>query len=77
MAPAIQIGRMEVPLEIEAKYNEYYDGPYGQTHRWCKELTAELTGKGRPPKRMLYWYTTCPKCSKAYGHNPIVLFAEC
>ena len=25
MAPAIQVGRMEVPPAIEAKYNEYYD----------------------------------------------------
>ena len=25
MAPALQIGRMEVPAELEAKYNEYYD----------------------------------------------------
>ena len=25
MAPALQIGRMKVPSEIEAKYNEYYD----------------------------------------------------
>ena len=25
MAPALQIGRMDVPPEIEAKYNEYYD----------------------------------------------------
>ena len=25
MAPALQIGRMVVPAEIEAKYNEYYD----------------------------------------------------
>ena len=25
MAPAIQVGRMDVPTEIEAKYNEYYD----------------------------------------------------
>jgi hypothetical protein len=25
MAPALQIGRMQVPQEIEAKYNEYYD----------------------------------------------------
>ena len=25
MAPAIQVGRMEVPAAIEAKYNEYYD----------------------------------------------------
>ena len=25
MAPAIQVGRMEVPADIEAKYNEYYD----------------------------------------------------
>ena len=26
MAPALQIGRMDVPAEIESKYNEYYDG---------------------------------------------------
>ena len=25
MAPALQIGRMEVPQELEAKYNDYYD----------------------------------------------------
>ena len=25
MAPALQIGRMDVPQEVEAKYNEYYD----------------------------------------------------
>ena len=25
MAPALQLGRMKVPAEIEAKYNEYYD----------------------------------------------------
>ena len=25
MAPALQIGRMEVPPDIEAKYNDYYD----------------------------------------------------
>ena len=25
MAPALQIGRMDVPADIEAKYNEYYD----------------------------------------------------
>jgi len=25
MAPALQIGRMEVPVDIEAKYNDYYD----------------------------------------------------
>jgi hypothetical protein len=25
MAPALQIGRMEVPQRVEAKYNEYYD----------------------------------------------------
>ena len=25
MAPALQIGRMEVPADVEAKYNEYYD----------------------------------------------------
>ena len=25
MAPALQVGRMEVPEDIEAKYNEYYD----------------------------------------------------
>ena len=25
MAPALQIGRMDVPANLEAKYNEYYD----------------------------------------------------
>ena len=25
MAPALQIGRMDVPADLEAKYNDYYD----------------------------------------------------
>ena len=27
-------------------------------------------------KKIYFYYTTCPKCAKKYGHNYIVSFAE-
>ena len=32
--------------------------------------------KGKVAKQLLFYYTTCPKCAKAYGKNYVVLFAQ-
>ena len=47
-------------------------------------MEKEVTETGCCPKfnpvpwhdKMLEWYTTCPKCAKAYGKNYVVIIAE-
>jgi hypothetical protein len=53
-----------------------FEGPYSETPRWEKELLAQAESKGSTPGRVWFFYTTCPKCAKAYGKNPVVGFVE-
>ena len=32
--------------------------------------------RGHEPGRVFIFYTTCPKCARAYGRNPVVGFVE-
>jgi hypothetical protein len=32
--------------------------------------------EGHTPKSVWFYYTTCPKCAKAYGKNPVVGLVE-
>ena len=32
--------------------------------------------RGSEPKKIYFFYTTCPKCAKAYGKNYMVGIAE-
>lgn len=53
-----------------------FEGPYSHMGKWAKSMRALLEERGRPAKRLFFWYTTCPKCAKAYGENYVVLVAE-
>lgn len=53
-----------------------FDGPYNAVPNWIKVMDALLEGKGLKAKKYYFYYTTCPKCAKAYGHNYVVVFAE-
>ena len=53
-----------------------FEGPYSNCGKWAKEIQQYAKSKGKNPKRILFWYTTCPKCAKSYGKNPVVVFAE-
>ena len=54
-----------------------FEGPYSHAHKWSNEMKALLDQQGRRWKKLYYWYTTCPRCAKAYGKNYVVLVAEC
>lgn len=57
MAPALQIGRMEVPSEIEAKYNEYYDNvrtPANLTVPGCMFVRRYHVVDGTPKYLTMY-----------------------
>ena len=57
MAPALQIGRMDVPAEIEAKYNDYYDNnrtPRNLTIPSCSFVRRYHVIEGQPKYLTMY-----------------------
>lgn len=57
-------------------YAKVFEGPFGKMGSWLGEMNSALEGRGTPSKEILAFYTTCPKCAKAYGKNYVVLFAR-
>lgn len=53
-----------------------FDGPYNAVPKWIKEMEDFLTGKNKTASNYYFYYTTCPKCAKKYGHNYVVVFAR-
>ena len=50
-----------------------YEGSFREMPNWIKDMKARC---GKEPKRMLFYYPTCPKCSKKYGINTVVILAQ-
>jgi hypothetical protein len=53
-----------------------FEGPFQNAGKWAKEMKEYVKSKGKELKKIYFFYTTCPKCAKAYGKNYIVLFAQ-
>jgi hypothetical protein len=53
-----------------------YEGGYGNTGKWMKNMQEYVKSKGKEMKKMYFFYTTCPACAKAYGKNYVVILAE-
>ena len=53
-----------------------FDGPYGQVGTWAGDMQTAAQGAGHDPGEVWFFYTTCPKCAKAYGQNPVVGVVE-
>jgi hypothetical protein len=53
-----------------------FEGPYSQVRFWRDEMQAVARKTGHEPGRIWFFYTTCPKCAKAYGQNPVVGVVE-
>lgn len=49
-----------------------FDGPFSDAPKWSAELRADLAARGEEASEVYFFYTTCPKCAKAYGHNYVV-----
>lgn len=45
-----------------------FEGPFQDTPRWIKAMDSK--------DKVYLYYTTCPKCSKVYGKNYVVAFAQ-
>jgi hypothetical protein len=56
--------------------SKVFDGPYSQMRSWMQEMGAYVAGLGKEIKQLYTFYTTCPRCAKEHGQNPVVLLAE-
>jgi hypothetical protein len=52
-----------------------FEGPYRDAKNWYDEMKV-LAGRKGEPGEVYFFYTTCPKCAKAYGKNYVVGVAE-
>ncbi len=53
-----------------------FDGPYSHVSSWYGVMEDAARQAGRAPGAVWFFYTTCPKCAKAYGQNPVVGLVE-
>lgn len=56
--------------------SKVFDGPYSSVPQWLKEMDGYVAARGHTVKKHYFYYTTCPKCAKLYGHNYVVAFAQ-
>jgi len=64
-------------VTLSGKYlTKVYEGSFTNTDKWCKDFISYVKMAGKEIKKMYMWYTTCPKCAKAYGKNYVVIIAE-
>lgn len=56
--------------------SKVYDGPYNAVPNWIKDMDNYVANKGKTVKKYYFHYAYCPKCSKKYGHNYCIAFAQ-
>jgi hypothetical protein len=53
-----------------------YDGPFENCGKFYQDMQQSVKNQGKEAKKIYFYFTTCPKCAKKYGHNYIVAFAQ-
>lgn len=71
----------EVPgEEMTALSGEFitrvFEGPYRRAKGWMHEMETAAEAAGNTAKQVFMFYTTCPKCARAYGKNYVIGVAE-
>ena len=71
----------EVPgEEMTALSGEFitrvFEGPYRRAKDWMHEMETAAEAAGHTAKQVFMFYTTCPKCARAYGKNYVIGVAE-
>jgi effector-binding domain-containing protein len=49
-----------------------FEGPYSEAATWHDQMKNLARARGHVPGEVWFFYTTCPKCAKVYGKNPVV-----
>ena len=53
-----------------------FDGDFRKLPKMIQATETFIHENGQEMKEQFAFYTTCPKCSKHYGHNYIVIFGR-
>jgi hypothetical protein len=53
-----------------------FEGPYRKAKDHMHDMEIAAKAMGKTAKQVYFFYTTCPKCAKAYGENYMVGVAE-
>lgn len=53
-----------------------FDGPFKNVPRWQRAMAHYVAELGAISENVYFFYTTCPTCSKHYGHNYVIGFAR-
>jgi len=53
-----------------------FEGPYRDVRNWIGEMRSLVKSRGKAIQKLYFFYTTCPKCSKKYGKNYVVILAQ-
>ena len=56
--------------------SKVFEGPYRSMGNWIEEMKNFVGSQGLSPERLLFFYTTCPRCAKKYGKNYVVILAQ-
>lgn len=56
--------------------SKVFEGPYKEVKNWYQEMYAYAKSLGLSVKCLYFFYTTCPKCAKHYGHNYVIGLAK-
>ena len=56
--------------------SKVFEGPFKDAGKWLKEMNSYVRSKGKEPKKVYFFYTTCPSCAKVYGKNYTVTLAR-
>jgi hypothetical protein len=71
----------EVPGEtltmVSGDYlTKVFEGPFSEVRHWHGQMQDLARARGKEPKEVWFFYTTCPKCAKVHGKNPVVGLVE-
>lgn len=53
-----------------------FEGPYRKVKDWAHEMEVAAESDGHEAKRVFMFYTTCPKCARAYGKIYVIGVVE-
>ena len=71
----------DVPGEDMARLSGDYrtrvfEGAYKDMPKWNADMEAHVLALGHKVEKTYFFYTSCPKCAKAYGKNYVVAVAQ-
>jgi hypothetical protein len=67
----------EENIKLSGDYlTKVFEGPFSKVETWHGEMQDLAQAKGHKANAIWFYYTTCPKCAKVYGKNPVVGLVE-